>query len=189
MNRAGSRCLSVTEVPTMITTSALLFLWEPWLITRTCLIFPFVFFLQDDKLILDAPSSKPTSTRLRRDSTNGSLELTVNTVFYQSSTCAPGICSAVTAVFRWFPGEVRLRQVGRGFCVLPRNGRPQSRHHHPRRARADAALHRRVRLLLQVGVKRPDGSAARRLVLFLICVSFCSGAGGRVSRRSGSTRR
>lgn len=51
-----------------------------------------------------------------------------------------------------FPGEVWLWRVGRGFCVLRRKSQTPSRHHHPLGHRSDAALHRRVRLLLQVGV-------------------------------------
>lgn len=52
------------------------------------------------------------------------------------------------------PGEVWSRRVAGGFGVLRQKKRHSSGDHHPRRHHTDAAVHRRVRLLLQVGRRR-----------------------------------
>lgn len=54
------------------------------------------------------------------------------------------------------PGEVWSRRVAGGFGVLRQKKRHSSGDHHPRRHHTDAAVHRRVRLLLQVGRRRPE---------------------------------
>lgn len=74
------------------------------------------------------------------------------------------------------PGEVWSRRVAGGFGVLRQNKRHSSGDHHPRRHHTDAAVHRRVRLLLQVGRRRPEPAQNHSLSFFpraLKSLVFC----------------
>lgn len=93
-------------------------------------------------------------------------------------------------IYNLSAGKVRSRRVVGGFSLLRPKRRHFSGHNHPGRYRTDAAVHRRVRLLLQV---RPRNLDPRGCVCSVFCalmaLDLCVLTGGRVSRRNGSTRR